>query len=1152
MYQHQSGLRQNEQNGRHQDAPAADDSGGMLTDSFSRLSLAASVSGTALPDSVSQPTSSRSTGRDQSNRFASPSQTSKQPTGPRKTPSSTSLREDRRASTPSLQKKLSTSSLRSSRNVGVATPPLSRRASSNLLSSPTTNMRPKSPLGRSSNGSTPKSNSAAPTAASIASDHFKKELEFHRSTNTESKTVIIIHDACYGHRFSRPRTSKAALSTIVERPERIQAGIVGISTAYVRMGQRHEGGSFAPHPDLDPKLLPTPPFRIRRTERSMPISSPAVTHVHGTKWMEDLKNMCTAAGDRLALNGKELVRPRSSGKDENGSSKLHEGDLYLCPESLNAFEGALGGVCDAVDSVFGTGSTRRAFVCVRPPGHHCSAHDPSGFCWLNNVHVGIAHAAMNHGLTHAAILDFDLHHGDGSQAIAWEQNRKAASSAKNAAQHKKTAIGYFSLHDINSYPCEMGDEAKVRNASVCIDNAHGQSVWNVHLESWKNPAEFWKLYNDKYSILLQKTREFLQLHTQRLHSTPNGPTPRAAIFLSAGFDASEWEGAGMQRHKVNVPTDFYARFTSDVVRIAEEEGLGVDGRVISVLEGGYSDRALTSGILSHVSGLADIGPNMSSSVDGNGLASEMFNRLGLDDTVGPTDTYPSCYDTPPFDSDWWRLPLLEELEMLVNPPPPPALKKTREKPASTYSSPTQSFKAKIVTPTRDRKSVNSQGSGDSMSLPPPLPDVDWATATHELSKLLIPTDRQTMSCRHDELSIDATRSRHERVSPTHTEPSASDGKRMQLRERKPKTPVSAQPSRPTSRKSTRRTTIADVADLPDSSAVKTPEKDRSGSRRLSSASNVVSGAHKIQESKPNGRGPGRPASKAQSATSSRPASAVGVKPGDALAKKPRVPNTSRAPSAKTRTSPRKVPPVPPVPLVHSDNGSPSDDPTSILDFSKSDSHPGQSKPLSANDRVGNQDLDSLSTEVKKLSIKLKVPSPEENAAREKKASQERKKGISKGPSNASIQRPTLSSRKNSSSEPIVPDQESLATAELQKDEQNAGPMIPENSQSPSFQEGRCLPTPGPVSPPVPAEPTQQPANLLMSPPQTPGLFQPTPHPQITIKPPPSVKTTRENLPHFTSTSAIPFAPPAVEVRQTHNQQNNSVSRPDSPQVRPQE
>lgn len=54
-------------------------------------------------------------------------------------------------------------------------------------------------------------------------------------------------------------------------------------------------------------------------------------------------------------------------------------------------------------------------------------------------------------------------------------------SSKNASAWKKTSIGYFSVHDINSYPCELGDEENVKNASLCIDNAHGQTVWNIHL-----------------------------------------------------------------------------------------------------------------------------------------------------------------------------------------------------------------------------------------------------------------------------------------------------------------------------------------------------------------------------------------------------------------------------------------------------------------------------------------------------------------------------------------------------------------------------------------------------------------------------------------------------------------------------------------------
>jgi histone deacetylase HOS3 len=460
-------------------------------------------------------------------------------------------------------------------------------------------------------------------------------------------------------------------------------------------------------------------------------------------------------------------------------------------------EGALGAVCDGVDAVF-QGSTNRkgphrTFVAIRPPGHHCSASYPSGFCWLNNVHVGISHAALTHGLTHAAIIDFDLHHGDGSQAIAWEHNARAMNLPKNALPWKKTSIGYFSLHDINSYPCEMGDEEKVKNASLCIENAHGQSIWNVHLQPWKTETEFWELYKSKYSILLSKTREYLRTQTERLRLIPNGQKPKAAIFLSAGFDASEWESSGMQRHKVNVPTEFYARLAQDVVKLASEEGTSVDGRIISVLEGGYSDRALCSGVLSHLSGLAGGDPTfIKTEIKNKGLNYEMGQKIGaFDSGDGPNE----AAVPPGYDLAWWSLQRLEQLDAVVSPTPVPEAKKPRDGTPSTYSSPTQSFIAK-VTANKTKRSVSnmsqtSNGSPRTITRAPspPPPEVPWTVAAHELSKLLIPVDRQTKSCRPEDLSAEATRARRERqpsATPTGTPgPAQLDTPRMALRVRKP-------------------------------------------------------------------------------------------------------------------------------------------------------------------------------------------------------------------------------------------------------------------------------------------------------------------------------------------------------------------------------
>ena len=606
------------------------------------------------------------------------------------------------------------------------------------------------------------------TANSIAKAFFTAEVEAHHGpiSRVQADTVVILSDAVYGHRFSRPRTSRNSLSTIVERPERIKASVLGVSAAYVRLGGHYCEGSHPIHPSAEARAVQGAPFRIHKTLRTLPITSPAVTNVHGTKWMEELKIMCESAESVLAMGGKELQRPDvPRGPEDPEPAKLHEGDLYLCAESLEAIEGALGAVCEAVDVVFTTGPSR-AFVGVRPPGHHCSASYPSGFCWINNVHVGIMHGALNHNLTHAAIIDFDLHHGDGSQAITWAHNSRAATTGKREAPWRRTSIGYFSLHDINSYPCEMGDDEKVKNASLCIDNAHGQSIWNVHLQSWKTEQDFWVLYETKYGVLLEKTRNYLRTQAEKLRAA--NVAPKAAIFLSAGFDASEWESAGMQRHQVNVPTEFYARLTRDVVKLAAEEGLCVNGRVISVLEGGYSDRALSSGVMSHLSGMVgERRPSVNVEEQIGGLGYEMSRRMGAVEGSGaapPTVTDGStAYQ---YDPSWWASSMLDKLDRPAPVPSPP--RKPRNATPPTYSSPTQASAARVVDPANMRRSLSGVSTHNRVvqrpPSPSPPPEVSWEVAATELSKVLIPSNRQVNSCRAEELNAEASRARRDRQS----------------------------------------------------------------------------------------------------------------------------------------------------------------------------------------------------------------------------------------------------------------------------------------------------------------------------------------------------------------------------------------------------
>jgi histone deacetylase HOS3 len=781
-------------------------------------------------------------------------------------------------------------------------------------------------------------------ACDVAEEYFRKELARHdgMAGAVNAGTIVIVHDQCYGHRFSRPKTAKGLLSLIMERPERILASVLGISAAYVRLGDRHSKGNNPPHPyDNPPERIP---FKIRKTSRMVDITAQVVTNVHGTKWMDELKGLCNNAERKLASTGKELARdtPNVPGQSKK---ELHAGDLYLCPESMNAFQGALGGVLDAVDAVFqgtsmGDGPSR-AFVCIRPPGHHCSDDYPSGFCWLNNVHVGIEHAMMKYGLTHAAIIDFDLHHGDGSQAITWARNKKVQGMSKNTSNAKKTSIGYFSLHDINSYPCEDGDDDKVQAASLCIDNAHGQSIWNVHLQSWKTPEEFWSIYEERYLVLLEKTRQYLRFHTNRLRTSPNHPAPKAAIFLSAGFDASEWETAGMQRHSVNVPTEFYARFTRDVVHLAEEEGTSAEGRVISVLEGGYSDRALTSGVMSHLTGLCD-GQVWSDPKPSKGLAFDMHQRLSRmsmqDDDISVTSGEPEL--TPvSYDARWWHSSNLSELENLVTPPPAMPLKKARVAPPTHFSSPTQSFAAKVVDPTKIVRSLPVRyPSSPSRAPTPPPPEVDWATAVHSLSQLLIPADRQTRSFRPGDLAEPKVKKEKPAapvLNSVHMDPSG-----RQLRGRKA-VATHADPGsedekvslRAESRASRRQT----IADFPLAS-MEPPAPTRSVSRRMSIASSVSSiGDRSVS------REPSVSSRRRSVAPSAVPANGVGVK---------------KARGAATAASSR-APARPPVPRVPS-------------------SYVSRTAAVKEKESDG---MDSLTSGLKRITLKL--PPKEEYEARER-------------------------------------------------------------------------------------------------------------------------------------------------------------------------
>ncbi|KAJ7133431.1 histone deacetylase domain-containing protein [Mycena epipterygia] len=439
------------------------------------------------------------------------------------------------------------------------------------------------------------------------------------TTTPNAKPAIFLQDACFQHRYIRSRDTSA----IVERPERLRAVIIGLAAAISRLEGvatpiAHEGiGNPLDPDDLASQLgrlniessVADPsnrPVSIVQSSASADIlSHPAVKYVHGDidgdVYLESLVAWTNECRAKLDKGESEIP------------AHLSQGDLYLCPESIAAIQGAIGTVCEAVDAVAGSSRpvfsnqpaetpahpVNRAFVAIRPPGHHCGEDTPSGFCFVNNVAIGAAHAHLQHGIDRIVIFDIDLHHGNGTQAIAWQINeetyRQTLEAEAGAPPSKKgPQVYYGSIHDILSYPCEDGKAELVQAASVSLHGAHGQYIENVHLQTYTSPEHWEKLYTEQYSKILRKAEDFLD--------STGGPGADVLVFISCGMDASEHEMPSMSRHNRRVPTSFFHRFARDACAFSDRYA---GGKIISVLEGGYSDRALTSGAMAHLSGLVD-------------------------------------------------------------------------------------------------------------------------------------------------------------------------------------------------------------------------------------------------------------------------------------------------------------------------------------------------------------------------------------------------------------------------------------------------------------------------------------------------------------------------------------------------------------------
>ncbi|KAL0253699.1 hypothetical protein I308_101075 [Cryptococcus tetragattii IND107] len=461
---------------------------------------------------------------------------------------------------------------------------------------------------------------------------------------SECPLGLYIQPACLQHRYIRHTNA----SHIFERPERLRAVLLGVAAAVAGLEQRNTADDLASllsslslvspaQPTAHLHLVPAPP--LPPTPGTILLHHPAVQLAHSpvpdapfpyigppstgssgagfpsSSYLRDLVKWANGAVDRIKQTGCEI--PEGLG--------LNPGDLYLGPGSIIAIEGAIQTVCQAVDHVVrkpkpvsikeeepstppveGPADAplfTKAFCAIRPPGHHCGEDAPSGFCYVNNVVIGALHGYLQHDIDRAIIIDFDLHHGNGTQALVMPLNAASYADDIQVKAGKPPIIGqggrrrrgwkgfYGSVHDIYSYPCEDGDLDLIRDASISLA-AHGQYIENIHLKPYTSEADFYERIYPLYLALLDKAKVFME-------ETEANPE-RTIVFISAGFDACEWEHQGMQRHDRRVPVSFYSRYTRDIAAFADKY---TEGKVVSVLEGGYSDRALTSAAMGHIVGM---------------------------------------------------------------------------------------------------------------------------------------------------------------------------------------------------------------------------------------------------------------------------------------------------------------------------------------------------------------------------------------------------------------------------------------------------------------------------------------------------------------------------------------------------------------------
>lgn len=270
---------------------------------------------------------------------------------------------------------------------------------------------------------------------------------------------------------------------------------------------------------------------------------------------EGLERRCSPLADieQIArVHRREYVTALLEAVPDEGLVRL-DPDTAMSPESGDAALRASGAVIAAIDAVV-AGEANSAFCAVRPPGHHAEPGRGMGFCLLNSVAIGAQHARHAHGIDRVAIVDFDVHHGNGTQAAFWDDPN----------------VMFASSHE---YPLYPGTGAESETGAG--------NIFNVPLAGMSGSAEFRKGMERSVLPALEDFRPGL-------------------VIVSAGFDAHARDPLASLRF-----TEEDYRWITD--RLVDIAGEYADGRIVSSLEGGYDLEALEVSVSAHVGALMRAG-----------------------------------------------------------------------------------------------------------------------------------------------------------------------------------------------------------------------------------------------------------------------------------------------------------------------------------------------------------------------------------------------------------------------------------------------------------------------------------------------------------------------------------------------------------------